>query len=251
MAFKGVFRRVEIAFVARGMALDAHEVGVLVRLAPVQRILEVDPLAWIEMKPPVLLGIPGHAQGLQPAFADLDQVLLKRCDAEGVGDLEVGVLAINPRRVDPEIVTLARKHAGLFFGLEGHIVEVPEHRVGGGRLHRQLVMGALPVLDLLGVAALAWLLIDHRRRCRSHHRFDRRDDRRANRDRLGRGGGAAVEQKPANRRHGQQQYADGDGKQLAVDQGRARIRVRVFSFIFMLRHCDFRSPSALAVQGAL
>jgi hypothetical protein len=36
-----------------------------------------------------------------------------------------------------------------------------------------------------------------------------------------------AEQKPADARDRQQQNADGDGKQVAIDQGRLRIRVAV------------------------
>ena len=198
----------------------------------------------------MLLGIPGHAEGLQPTFADLDQVLLQRCDAEGVGDLEVGILAVNAGGVDPEFVALARETGGFVFRFEGDVIEVAQHRLGIGLLHRQLVMRALPVLDLLAVAALALLLIDHR--CRRHGdrlRFDRLSDRRADR-RISHGGRFAAEQKPADARDGQQQDAEGDGKQVTVNQGRWRIRVWLYRFIFMFRHCDFHSPGAFAVRRA-
>ena len=66
----------EAALEAGGMAFDAHKIGVLARLAPVQRVLEGHALTRIEVKPAVFLGIPGHAEGLQAAFADFDQILL-------------------------------------------------------------------------------------------------------------------------------------------------------------------------------
>ena len=66
-----------------------------------------------------------------------------------------------PGVFDPKAVVLARKAGGFVFRLEGDVVEVAEQGVGVGWLHRQLVMGALPVLDLRAVAALALLLFDH------------------------------------------------------------------------------------------
>ena len=117
---------------------------------------------------------------MQPTFADLDQVLLQRRDAEGVGHLEVGVLAVDAGGVDPESVALARETGGFVFRFEGDVIEVAQHRLGIGFLHRQLVMGALPVLDLLAVAALALLLIDHlRRRHGDRLRFGRLSGRGA------------------------------------------------------------------------
>ncbi|MNV39533.1 hypothetical protein D3C71_1311160 [compost metagenome] len=203
------------------------------------------------MKPALLLGIPGHAEGLEPAFADLDQVLLQGGDAKGVGDLEIGILAIDTRRVDPEFVAFAREHRGLFFGLEGDVVEVAEQGVRVGLLHRQLVMGALPVLDLLAVAALALLLIDHFRRLDSDRlRFGRLHGRRADGDWFERRR-CTAQQKPANTRHSQQQDADGDREQITVDQGRLRIRVWGCSFIFMFRHYDFHGPGAIALRRAM
>ncbi|MNO93085.1 hypothetical protein D3C76_846750 [compost metagenome] len=251
LAVEGVFRGIEIALVAGGVALDAHEVGVLAGLAPVQRVLEGHALARVEMKPAVLLGIPGDAQGLQATVAHLDQVLLQRCDAEGVGDLEVGVLAVDAGGVDPESVVLSREPGGFVLGLEGDAVEVAEHRLGIGWLHRQLMMGTLPVLDLGAVAALALLFVDHvRRRHGNGLWLGGLDDRGAD-WRRGHGGRLAAEQEPADARDRQQQDADGDGEQVTIDQGRLRIRVWLCSFIFMCRHYDFRSPGAFAVRRAL
>ncbi|MNV23669.1 hypothetical protein D3C71_1146960 [compost metagenome] len=251
VAVEGVFCRIEIALEAGGMAFDAHEVGVLARFAPVQRVLEVHALARVEVKPAVLFGIPGNPKGLQPAFADFDQVLLQGGDAKGIGHLEIGIPAIDARCVDPEFVAFAREHRGLLFGLEGDVVEVPEHRVRVGLLHRQLVMGALPVLDLLAVASLALLLVDHfRRRNSDGLRFGRLNSRGADGDRLGRRR-CAAQQKPANTRHSQQQDADGDGEQITVDQRRLRIRVWLCSVVFIFRHYDFHGPGAIAVRRAL
>ncbi|MNQ84947.1 hypothetical protein D3C85_1000930 [compost metagenome] len=56
---------IEATLEAGGMAFDTHEVGVLLRATPVQRIAIVDPLRGVEVEPGLLLDIPGGAQGLQ------------------------------------------------------------------------------------------------------------------------------------------------------------------------------------------
>ncbi|MNN20609.1 hypothetical protein D3C81_1338970 [compost metagenome] len=230
------------------MALHTHEVGVLARFAPVQRILEAHALARIQVKPAVLLGIPGHAQGLQAAFTDFDQVLLQRRDTEGVGHLEVGVLAVGARGIDPEASVLAKEPGRLVLALEGAVLEVGQHGLLVGDLHRQLVMGALPVLDLLGVASLALLLVDHAsRRQRGRDRGGRSHGHA--RRYIGRWRRFAGEQEPAEARHDQQQQAGSDGKQVAGNQGRWRIRVRCNRIFLMLGHYDFRSPEALAIKA--
>ena len=179
LTVKAVVERIEVAFVAGGVAFHAHEVGVLVGFAPVQRVLEGDALAWIEMKPAAFLCIPGHAQGLQAPVADFEQILLQRRDAKGVGHLEVGRLAIAARRVDPELIAALIEPRGFTFGTERGVVEIRRDRLRRGGLHRQLVVRALPVLGLGLVAALALLLVDQLRRGRDDHRFGRRHGRRS------------------------------------------------------------------------
>ena len=172
LAVEGVAGRIEIALIAGGVAFHAHEIGVLVWFAPVQWVLEVHALAGIEVEPAVFLGIPGHTQGLQATVADFDQILLQGRDAEGVGNLEVGSLALDARRVDPELIAPAKEPGGLAFVLERCIIEIGRH---GGRcrlLHRQLMVRTLPVLGLGLMATLALLLVDHLRRWH-RHRFGR------------------------------------------------------------------------------
>lgn len=164
LAVEAVFDRVEIALVAGGVALHAHEVGVLAGFAPVQRVLEVHALAGVKVKPAVLLHIPGHAEGLQAPLANLDQVLLQRGNAKGVGHLEVSRLAVAAGGIDPILGASAKKECGFAFAGKACVIEVCRHRLRVGLLHRQLMVGALPVLDLHLVATLALLFINHLRR---------------------------------------------------------------------------------------
>ena len=202
LAVEAVTCSIKITFVAGGVTFNAHKVGVLARFAPVQRVLEVHPLARIQMKPALFFSVPGHAQGLQPAVTDLEQILLQWRNAEGVGDLEVCELAIRPRCVDPELVTLAKEPAVLAFALECGIVEVGQYGLRFGGLHGQLMMRALPVFDLGIVTTLALLLVDHLRRSDGPGRHCRGQrpglqHRRRNRHR-------AVEIKPQPAQHQQQ-----------------------------------------------
>ncbi|MNJ25471.1 hypothetical protein D3C77_199160 [compost metagenome] len=165
---------IEVTFEAGGVALHAHEVGVLLRFAPVQRVLEVHPLAWIEVEPLLLLGIPGNAKGLQMTLAGVDQVLLQRLDTKGIGHPEILVLAIGAHGVDPELLTLTKESGGLVLSLELAVGEIAEHRLLAGILHGQLVVRAFPVIGLGLVTALALSFIYQR--CRG--RCDRRRRRR-------------------------------------------------------------------------
>jgi len=161
LAGKAIAHGVEIALETRGMAFDTHEVGVLARLAPVQGILEVHTLAWIEMKPAMFLGIPGHPQRLQPPAGCLYQILLQGGDAEGVSDFEISGFTVCARSVDPETVIFMRETGGLSLVFERDVTEIGEDRFSVSRLHGQLVMRALPIAYLRAVATLALLLVDH------------------------------------------------------------------------------------------
>ena len=245
---EGAVAGVKVALEPGGVTFHAHEVGVLARLAPVQWVLEIHALAGIKMKPAMLLRIPRHAQGLQATVADFDQVLLQRSNAEGVGHFEVVILAIKTGRIDPELVTFARKTHGLLFGFDRDVVEVCEHGLGRGRLHRQLMVRTLPVFDLLTVAALALLFVDH---CGGLDRRlwlagRRRGDSGGWRARLGRHRGRAK-QKPADGNDSRQQHADGHRVQVASTcPGRCN-GGGLDCFLLTFGHCDFQSPDAGAV----
>ncbi|MOA13752.1 hypothetical protein D3C78_1338150 [compost metagenome] len=155
---------VEAPLEAGGVAFDAHEVGILLRAAPVQRIAMVDALVGIQVEPGPLFHIPGGAERLQAAAFQLDQVLLQGLQPEGVGHLEVGRLAVRPRQVHPERVALALEMGGFHVVVQWRGVEVGQHRLRAGGLHGPLVMGALPGLEGPGMTALALLLVHPVRR---------------------------------------------------------------------------------------
>ena len=74
----------------RGMALGALAVPALRELRPVQHVAVVHALARVEVEPalPALLlraAVPRHGERLETPPRQLDQVLLQRDDAEGVG----------------------------------------------------------------------------------------------------------------------------------------------------------------------
>lgn len=230
LAIEAVGGGVEKALVAGGVTFHAHEVGVLVRLAPVQRVLEVHALARVEVEPAVFLGIPGDAKGLQTAVADVDQVLLQRRDAKGIGHFEVGVAAIFARGVDPEVIAPAQEARGLAFSLEGLVVEVRQHALGTGLLHRQLVVRALPILHRLAVTALALLFIDHLRRwqgwCEGRAGFGRQAGLHRRRGRQGARQRCAAGEEPAQCGKSQYQQRGAQGKGKTGEKSRNGIRCR-------------------------
>ncbi|MOA04097.1 hypothetical protein D3C78_1236320 [compost metagenome] len=90
-----------------GVAIRAHEVPVLCRAGPVQRIGVADLLFRIEMEPALSAlirrpAVPGDGQGLQTAVRKLHQILLQGFDAEGVADAELGQLAVGAVGKDEE-----------------------------------------------------------------------------------------------------------------------------------------------------
>ena len=121
-----------------------------------------DLLIGIEVEPALAAvvlrtAVPGDRQGLQAAVRERDQVLLQRIDAEGVFHLERGELAIGPVRLDEEPAVLAEKAGWHAVVLKARIVEVAQHRLFGGMLHRALVLRGAPQLRLGAVAAGARL----------------------------------------------------------------------------------------------
>lgn len=151
---------VVIAFETGVVALHAHEVGVLLWLAPVQRMAGIHAFVRVQVEPGLASGIPGHAQGLQLSAAGVQQILLERLHAEGVAHLEVGVAAVGAGRIHPVRVTLAVEAGGFPGVAETHVGEVAEDAPGAGRLHRQLVVRAAPLFALPGVAGLAGAFVD-------------------------------------------------------------------------------------------
>ena len=123
--------------------------------------IEMEPaLAALVLRP----AVPGERERLQTSVGKLDQILLQRIDAEGVLDLEDGELAVGPIGLDQELSVLAeeaRVHAEI---VEARIIEVAEHGLVGGVIHRQLVLRGEPQLGLGLVAAGAGVAADELRR---------------------------------------------------------------------------------------
>ncbi|MNR19277.1 hypothetical protein D3C85_1360600 [compost metagenome] len=90
-----------------GVAIRAHEVPVLCRAGPAQRIAVADLLLRVEMEPalPALIrrsAVPSDGQCLQAPVRKLHQILLQGFDAEGVADAELGQLAVGAVGKDEE-----------------------------------------------------------------------------------------------------------------------------------------------------
>ena len=147
------------------MALRAHEIPVLVQFRPVQDIVVLDFLIGIDVKPALAAfvlrpAVPGKRQRLNTAVGEFDEVLLQRIDAKGVFHLEHGKLAVGAVGLDQEFSVLAeeaRMHAVI---IEAGIVEIAEHGLVGGVLHRGLVLRGIPQLCFRLVAAGAGLAAD-------------------------------------------------------------------------------------------
>ena len=122
-----------------------------------QRVLVIDYLVGVEVKPALaaLRGrarIPGDAEGLQSAARQGQQVLLQRVHAEYVGHLEFRGLAVLAVGVDEKFFTPAEeacRHATV--GVLG-VVEIAQHGIVRGQLHRKVVVGTLPQGVFLCVA---------------------------------------------------------------------------------------------------
>jgi hypothetical protein len=86
--------------------------------------------------------------------------LLQRRDAESIDDLEVLGAAITVDRIDPEFVAFAKESGDVFFSRKRDGFEVAKHALPGGGLHCQLMVRALPVLELSLMTAAAALFVD-------------------------------------------------------------------------------------------
>jgi hypothetical protein len=153
-------RRIEILAYAGGVAVGAHEIPVLLALCPVQLVgvrnalvrVKVEPaLATLVLRPCV----PGEGQRLDAASVEFDQVLLQGIDAEGMGHLEVGKLAVGAVRAHHELAVAAEELARDAVLAETHAGEVAEHRLLVRRLHRHGVLRSLPALVFVRVAIAA------------------------------------------------------------------------------------------------
>ena len=147
------------------MAFGTLQRPVLVAPGPVQRIRVVDLLARLQMEPALAAlilrpRIPGDRQRLVTSAGEGDQVLLQRVDAEGVGDLVVGELAVGAVGADHELVA-AFEEAG-FDALvpEPGVGEIAEDGRSRRPLHGEIVMRPRPRLEFTFMAGLADLGAD-------------------------------------------------------------------------------------------
>ena len=173
------------------MALRAHEVPVLVQPGPVQDIVVLDLLVRIEMEPALAAfvlwpAVPCNRQRLQPTVGELDEILLQRIDTERVLHLEGGELAVGAIGLDQGFSVFAeeaRTHPKI---IEARILEVAEHRLVGGVIHRVLVLRAAPELCLRPMATGTGLAADERELAGITGRIAPRSDRRLKSDDAGR-----------------------------------------------------------------
>ena len=113
-----------------------------------------------QMEPALGRDVPGDGQRLQPAAGQFDQVLLQGIDAERVGDLEIGQLAVGPVGADEIPVPLPEELRDHALVLEVHATEVTQHGRRRGPGHRLGMMRARPGTGLGLVALHAGRIVD-------------------------------------------------------------------------------------------
>ncbi len=178
----GLARGVVVLPEVRGVAVGAHRIPAARRARPVQQVAWRHGFVGLQMEPSLTslaLGarIPGDAQGLQATAAERHQVLLERRDAEGVADLELAGLSFGIGGLDEESPIASAEAKSLAVVLDGRVVEIAEHALGRGVLHREVVMRSPPEARLLGMAGRTGLDADVAR----HRRGARCQGRRASR----------------------------------------------------------------------
>ena len=89
------------------MAVDAGSVPAIEWTGPVVSRAGFRGFARAEPKPFPFVRIPGDIKRLQPAAADIDEILLQRFVGEGVFDLELAFLAVRPFGPDEELAAHA------------------------------------------------------------------------------------------------------------------------------------------------
>ena len=146
--------------VARGMAVRAHVVPILVDAGPVDRFAGPRRVVPVHVKPalPACLrraGIPGDPVGLQAAVRHFEQILLQRIGAEGVRHLVRGHRPIGASDLQPPAAVAPEETRALAGCLEGRAGKIPEHAVLGRFRHRQVMMGSAPQVRFLLVATAA------------------------------------------------------------------------------------------------
>jgi hypothetical protein len=99
--------------------------------------------------------IPRDAEGLQSASRHRDEVLLQREHSECESDFEVMYRAIRSISSHEELLTSSEKGRSDVAADEFRVVKVAEHAGVGRRLHRKLMVRALPAFELRNVARTA------------------------------------------------------------------------------------------------
>src|SRR4029434_2239387 len=98
------------------MALGAHKIPILVEPGPVQNVVVFDLFVRIEVEPTLSAfmlwpTVPGDGKRLQASIGKLNQVLLKRIDAEGKFHLEGRQLAVRSVGLDEALSVLAEERS--------------------------------------------------------------------------------------------------------------------------------------------
>jgi hypothetical protein len=132
---EAVVRGVVALFVGGDVAGQAHRVGSLVATGPVQHVAGRGLFVGKEVEPAPGVHVPGHLQGLQAPAGAGQQVLLQRCRAEGVQDVEIGRPTVGAVGVDTPALAFAEEARGHAAVGEAGVGEVAGHGVGGRRRH--------------------------------------------------------------------------------------------------------------------
>src|SRR5262245_62094295 len=157
-------RVVPLAEIGR-VAVRAHEVPVLPEPGPVQWIGRRDPLAGIQVEPPLSPGgfwpgIPGNAQRLQAPARHRYQILLERIESEGVADFEVSeftVAAVGTDVEPPVALVEGRRDPGV---RKRRLLKLPENGSIAGLGHGAGVLGPFPRRRFGRMTARAHLAAD-------------------------------------------------------------------------------------------
>ncbi len=199
---EGVGGRIVALADGRRVAVRAHGVPVLRLARPVQPVGRRDLLAGVEEEPAPGAGVPRDGEALQAPAGEGDQVLLQGIDAEGVGDLVLVQGVVRALGQDQELPAAPEEAPGLPPQGKRRVVEIAEHRALAGGLHRELVVGSLPLAVGALVAGGAALAADVERlgrsgEARSTERSDGEVERRGQHDR---GQGREAHEAPAPER---------------------------------------------------
>ena len=123
-----------------------------------QRVTVVTHLLRVEVEPALAPhrcrpAVPGDIEGLQATPGQGQQQLLQGLDPEYIAHRKVGHATVFSGGVHDKVLTLPAEGGGHAAVREAGVVEVTQHAVGCRRLHREVVVRALP--GLIGVAVTA------------------------------------------------------------------------------------------------